>query len=325
MRVFVSGATGFIGGHLAAHLSRQGHEVKTLARPSSDLSLVKQLEIEAVTGDICDYASVERAMRGCEVVCHAAAIQSWGAPRQSTYENVNVKGTENIMRAAVAVGVCHVTYCSTVGVYGKLVEMPVNENTPLRTRGFYHRTKLKGEKLVSDYCERHGITGVTARLTPVFGPRELRWTRVFKDILDQKFRMIGSGATRYQIAHVDDIVRGLALCIETPPSQYDCYILSGEEQPTLMEIFHTIAEEGGVELRVKKFPAAPFKALAAVGHWSSEILSVQIPLMKKIDFFTRNRMYDISKAKNELGFVPRVSLRQNVRQTLAWYREAGYL
>jgi len=131
MKVLVTGATGFVGGHLAETLVGAGYEVKVLARPSSDMSLLKKLNVEIVQGDITDVAAVERAVSGCRHVYHLAAKTSHGRLSRKQYDMVNVKGTDNVARAAMKANVERLVYCSSGGIYGMIQSPPADETKML--------------------------------------------------------------------------------------------------------------------------------------------------------------------------------------------------
>jgi len=325
MKIFISGATGFVGGHLAENLIKENHEIKTLVRKSSDVSFIKTLGVDITYGDITDYASVKAAMEGCELVYHAASSRFSTSIKYPVYYDVNVKGTRNVMHTAIETGVSHVVYCSTVGVYGWSCKIPVDENTPLNPNGLYSKTKLEGERLVSKYCDKYGISAVIARLTSVYGPRDFFWLKLFQDIVKKRFIMIGSGKSHHHITYIDDIVQGLKLCGKMQNSSAKSYIIGSKEIPTVAQIVKTIAEESGVHLQVKKIPAPPFAATYKVFRLLTKGFSTEPLIMRKINFFIKEHMYDISKARNELNYLPKISLREGIKQTLCWYLEYGYL
>lgn len=325
MKIFISGATGFIGGHLSENLIKEGHEIKTIVRESSKVSFIKALGVEMTYGDISDYSSVKTAMKGCEMVYHMATVSSRTNLEYEYYYAVNVKGTDNIMQASLENGVSHVVYCSTTRVYGRLRKIPAEENSPLNPNCFYATTKLEGEKLVSKYCNKYRISGNIARLPPTYGTRNLRWLKLFQEIVNNRLIMIGSGKNYFQITYVDDVIQGLKLCGKKRNSLGECYNIGCEEVPTIAQFINTIAEESDVRLKPAKLPAVPFIVLDAVWQALNKTLSFEPSIMGTIEFFTRERMFDISKAKKDLNFSPKVSLREGVRRMLAWYRENSYL
>ncbi|MBA3556530.1 MAG: SDR family NAD(P)-dependent oxidoreductase, partial [Gemmatimonadales bacterium] len=163
MKVFVTGATGFIGRALSERLIDEGHAVKALARESASISSLEHLDLEIVPGDIRDADVVEKAMDGCEHVYHLAAATSWSRTRPE-YAAVNVEGTRNVARAAWKAGVRRLVYASTVGVYGSLTSPPIDESTPPRPDSRYRETKLAGEEVVLSWQRKERLPVVIARL-----------------------------------------------------------------------------------------------------------------------------------------------------------------
>ncbi len=151
MRVLVTGATGFVGSHLAEALVNQGHEIRALVRQSGDTSLLKKLGVEVAYGDITDAAAVEGAIRGCQYVYHLAAKTARSGVSKKEYYAVNVEGTENVARAAIKANVERLVYGSSAGVYGTTTRTPVDENTKPNPNSYYRESKLLGEKVMLAY------------------------------------------------------------------------------------------------------------------------------------------------------------------------------
>jgi len=147
MKILVTGATGFIGGHLTERLVREGHAVTALVRSGSDTTLLESLGVALARGDLGDYPSLEAAVRGQEVVYHLAAAVSQSAPSRAAYRATNTLGTDRLVRAVVARGVKHLVYCSSVAVHGTPATCPADERAPLRPDYFIYRTKIEGERL----------------------------------------------------------------------------------------------------------------------------------------------------------------------------------
>ena len=146
MRVLVTGATGFTGGHLAQYLAGRGDEVRALVRPPSrarfDRSPLPAKGVIAAEGDLLDAAAVRRAADGVEVGYHIAATYRDAGQPDSAYRAINVEGTRNILEAATAVRVTRVVHCSTGGVHGHIENPPANEDAPFNPGDVYQDTKL---------------------------------------------------------------------------------------------------------------------------------------------------------------------------------------
>lgn len=325
MKIFISGATGFVGSHLSENLIGEEHEIKALVLKPSEVPFLKTLGVEITYGDITDYTSVKKAMRGCELVYHTAATLSSTRCKYSVHHDVNVKGTENVMRAVLETGARHVVYCSTAGVYRRLEKVLSNENSPLNADNFYQISKLEGEKVVTQYCNKHGISSIIARLAPIYGPRDKHWLKFFQDIVNGRFLAIGSGENYIHITYIDDIIQGLKLCGNKQDSVNELYIIGGGDIPTVNQFVNTVVEESGIQQRPKKLPETPFAILNAFSQLLTRQFNIELQIMRGFRHFSKNYMHDISKAKKELNYRPRISLHEGIKRTITWYRENGYI
>ena len=158
MRVFVTGGTGFVGKPTIRRLVEGGHEVRCLVRRTSRTSEVEALGCELTQGDVTDKASVIAGMEGCEWVVNLANVYSFWEPDRSTYRRVNVKGTRNVMEAALEVGVSKVAHVSTLVVWGNTPDAPFTEESPLGTERFteYARSKHEGDEVVWELYRQRG-------------------------------------------------------------------------------------------------------------------------------------------------------------------------
>jgi dihydroflavonol-4-reductase len=167
VRVLVTGATGFTGGHLARALSAEGHGVRALVRDPAAAGDLAAGGIELVGGDLRDRGSLERAVAGVEVVYHIAAIYRQAGVSSDTYRAVNATAVGDLVDAAARAGVRRVVHCSTVGVHGDIEHPPANEDAPLKPGDIYQVTKLEGERLAREAAQRTGVA-VTIVRPPAF-------------------------------------------------------------------------------------------------------------------------------------------------------------
>ena len=326
MNVLVTGATGFIGGHLAERLVADGHGVRTLARPTSDLSVIGPLGVEVRVGDVTRYQDVRDAADGCEVVFHAARVQILGSRSRARFRDVNVVGTENVVRAAREAGVRRLVHCSSISVHGRPRALPIDEETSCRPVTVHGRTKLEAERVVSRLTSEGRPSAAIARLTAVMGPRSPGWLRLFRGILGGRWIVPGRLDPWFHVTDVDDVVQGLLLCAEESDGRgAEVYILGAQRAHRLHEVAGMVAEEGGVELRCLRLPVTPLAWTAGIARAALAPIGIEPRLVHHVDFFARQRLVDSSKAKAALGFRPERSAREAVRRTLDWYRDRGDL
>lgn len=324
--VLVTGATGFTGGHLARYLHGRGHAVRAFVRdPNRGQHLASQgISLEA--GDLRDAGALQRAMRGVDVVYHIAALYREAGLADSVYFDVNAHAVGTLIQTAAAAGVRRVVHCSTVGVHGGVEHPPANEEAPLRPGDVYQRAKVEGERIARDAAARHRIEVVIARPSGIYGPGDRRLLKLFRGVARRRFVVLGSGRIFYHLTYIDDLVEGFRLCGEVPGAAGRTYILAGGEVSTLNELVALIASEAGVPPPRARLPVWPFWLAGAACEAVCAPFGIEPPLYRRrVDFFTKSRAFDISRARAELGFNPRVGLREGVRRTLEWYRAAAWL
>jgi dihydroflavonol-4-reductase len=328
MHVLVTGATGFTGGQLARALRQRGHRVRALVRPRS-LTKAKPLEslgIDIAPGDLTDPASLLPAASGIDVVYHVAATYREAGQPPSVYTEINVDGTRHILEAARAARVRRVVHCSTAGVHGHIERPPANEDAPLAPGDRYQRTKLEGEQIARSYSGRDGLEVAIARPVGIYGPDDTRFVKLFRGIARGHFPMIGSGTAFYHLTYIDDVVEGLRLCGETPAAAGGTYLIAGPQYTTIVDLVAAIARAVNVDPPRFHWPLWPIWIAGAICEAFCVPLRIEPPLYRRrVDFYRKSRAFDISRARKELGFDPRVDLEAGIRRTIDGYRERGIL
>lgn len=324
MRVLVTGATGFTGGHLARALAAGGDWVRALTR--SPAPGLEADGIETVAGDLRDPAALRRAAAGVEVVFHIAAIYRQAGLRDEEYRAVNAAAVRTVIEAAAAVGARRVVHCSTVGVHGDITRPPANEDAPLKPGDIYQVTKLEGERIAREAAERTGVEVVIARPTGIYGPGDRRLLKLFRGVARGRFPVLGSGRIFYHLTYIDDLVAGFRLCGTVGQAAGRTYILAGGEVTSLNELVALVAEAAQVPPPRLHLPVWPFWLAGALCEAVCAPLGIEPPLYRRrVDFFTKSRAFDIARARAELGYAPAVGLREGIARTLAWYRAHSWL
>jgi len=326
LRVLVTGATGFTGGHLARSLRARGYEVRALVRDATRGQALRAEGIELATGDLRDAASIRCAAAGIDVIYNIAALYRQAGLPESAYHDVNAAAVSRVIDAAAAAGVRRVVHCSTVGVHGDVEHPPANEDAPLRPGDVYQVTKLEGERVAREAAARTGVEVVIARPTGIYGPGDRRLLKLFRGVARRRFVILGRGDIFYHLTYIDDLVQGFRLCGEVPAAAGRTYILAGGEVSTLNQLTAVIAEEARVPPPGLHLPVWPFWLAGAACEAVCAPLKIEPPLYRRrVDFFTKSRAFDISRARSELGYAPMVGLRDGIRRTLAWYRAQSWL
>jgi nucleoside-diphosphate-sugar epimerase len=326
VRVLVTGATGFTGGHLARTLARRGNEVRALVRNAKAAGDLARAGITLVDGDLRNRESLAAAAAGAEVVYHIAAIyRQAGLPRE-TYHAVNAAGAAAVVEAAARAGARRVVHCSTVGVHGDVERPPADENAPLAPGDLYQETKLEGERLARETGSRFGIEVVVVRPSGIYGPGDTRLLRLFRGVARRRWVTLGRGEIYYHLTYIDDLVDGFRLCGEHPAAANRTYILAGGEVTTLNALVKLVADGADVAEPRLHLPVWPFWLAGAACEAVCAPFGIEPPIFRRrVDFFTKSRAFDITRARTEIGFAPQVGLRDGIRRTLEWYRAHGWL
>ena len=328
MRVLVTGATGFTGGHLASALARRGHQVRGLVRPASldRADALAGFGMEVALGDLTDAESLVPACTDVDVVYHIAATYRTAGQSAAAYHAVNANGTRALLDAARKAGVGRFVHCSTGGVHGHVERPPANEDAPLAPGDVYQRSKLEGERLARAVGEDGDLEVVVARPIGIYGPGDTRFLKIFRGIARRRFPMLGNGSVLYHLTYIDDLVDGFRLCGETPAAAGRTYILGGPRYTTLAELVRAVAAEFQVPPPRWHVPAWPVWLAGALCEALCVPLGIEPPLYRRrVDFFTKSRAFDTTRARRELGFAPAVDLVEGIRRTAAWYRTEGWL
>lgn len=328
--VFVTGASGFTGSALANALARQGKLVHALVREESNLSLLdKQFlnagQIVLHRGDVRDANSVEAAMQGTSLVYHIAALYRVAKHPDQTYWDVNVDGTRHVLNAAKKLDVKRTLHCSTIGVHGGVDEIPANENSAYAPSDVYQITKLEGEKLAQQAIA-DGQPVTIVRPAGIYGPGDLRFLKLFSMVTSGRFIMFGSGETFMHMVYIDDLVDGMILATESDAGRGQTMILAGKEYVSLNQLVSHVAKATDSASNVWRMPLWPLMTAATLCEFACKPFGFEPPLhRRRAAFFTKDRAFSIERAKETIGYEPKVSLEQGLRSTAQWYREQKLL
>lgn len=327
MKILITGATGAIGGRLAKSLIEDGNDVRALVRSSSNLAELEHLDIEVIRGDLSDPDAIAKAVRGCHKVYHLGGQMLASGVSRRRYFSANVDGTRNIVDACSKVDLDRMVYASSAGVYGLIREPPVSENSVVNPSSAYRESKWLGEESVRRAVAVEKLPAVVVRIPGVVGRGSTTWLGLIRAIATGRFRIIGQGNNHDHAADVLDIVDGLRLCGETPGIDGRCYLIAGQEAVTVNEVVGTIARELELDTEgpPRNLPIKPYRVWNALGEMVYRTFGFELPGIHRYAIFLADKILDISKARRDLGFQPKVSFEESMRQTINWYREMGFI
>ena len=332
MKAFVTGATGFLGSHVARALAAEGAELRLLVRPSSDLHNIENLSAERVTGDLRDPASIEKALSGCEVVFHVAAdYRLWVRNPEQMYRS-NVEGTRTLLEAARRQGVRRVVYTSSVATMGfasngRASEHVTDEESPVSLDdmiGHYKRSKFMAERVAVD-AAKSGLDVVIVNPTTPVGERDVKPTptgRIVLDFLKGKFPAYVE--TGLNLVDATECARGHIQALEKGKTG-ERYILGGENL-TLKQILDRLAAITGLKSPTVKLPYVFAFATGVVDEMVTGRLLRREP-RATIDAVRMGRkmmFVSSAKAERELGW-KMVAVDGALRRSVEWFRANGYV
>jgi nucleoside-diphosphate-sugar epimerase len=323
MKILVTGATGFLAGHLIPALQQRGHAVRALVLPSEDATLLRERGVVVYPGDVRQPDTLTEPMRDADGVVHMAALMATWAPMR-VHHAVHVTGTENVCRAALAASVQRLVHLSSAITYTPGGGRPIEEAFPQEPLHEPHAvTKAEGDKLVQRMIARDDLPAVIVRPEAMFGPNDrINFRRLADRLRAGKGIIIGSGRNAVPFVYVTDVVQGLLLALEHPRALGQAYNVTNDRRMTEEEFLRAIAEEVGGKVPRVHVPYRAMYGAATVAEWIAT-LTKREPLATRhgIQMFGSHNPLSIEKARRELGYEPRVDLRDGIRLAGSWYRE----
>ena len=323
MLAFITGATGFIGSHLAEALHAKGYKLRCLVRKSSNLVWIKHLPIEYVYGDATDREVLKQAVKGADFIFHVAGITK--ARTKEEYFRGNHLSTRYLLDAAIEAnpGLKRFVLISSQTATGP--GMGVTEDTPFHPITTYGISKMEAEKECLKEMGRLPITIV--RPPAVYGPRDKDVFEFFNTMNKGLHPMIGFKDTYVSLVHVSDLVKGIILAAESPKALKQTYFISSERYYNWKEVGDLTSRILGKKAVTIKIPVGLVYVVGAFAEVFSLITRKPALLnFEKIrDIVQEAWTCDIAKAKRELAYAETTGLEEGIKNTVEWYRKEGWL
>jgi len=327
LKAFVTGATGFLGSHVARVLADQGADLRLLVRPTSNLKNLQGLKAETATGDLRDSASLEKAVSGCDSVFHVAAdYRLWVRDPNEMYRS-NVEGTRSILEAARRNGVRRVVYTSSVATIGFRTDgQPADEDSPVSLAhmiGYYKRSKFMAEQVAME-AGRSGMEVVTVNPTTPIGEQDVKPTptgRIVVDFMKRKFPAYVE--TGLNLVDVRECARGHVAAYEKGRTG-ERYILGGEDL-TLKQILDKLGQITGLPSPKVKLPYLFAFAAGVVDEAITGMILRREPraTVDTVRMGKKKMFASSAKAERELGWTI-VPVDGALRRAVEWFRANGY-
>ncbi|MDZ4784878.1 MAG: SDR family NAD(P)-dependent oxidoreductase [bacterium] len=324
--VLVTGASGFVGSNLCAELYSHGYNVRALHRATSNLSSLNGIKIDLHKGDVTDKESIRKAAQGIDTIYHIAAVFREAKHPDSYYFDVNTKGTQNIIEIAEELGIEKVIHCSTTGVHGHVKNPPANEETAFAPRDVYQISKCQAEDLINKAIERGKIKAAIVRPAMIWGPGDKRIFKLFKGIGLGILPIIGNGKTWTHWIMIDDLVRAFRLVGEKNEAMGNTFIIAGDRPVTMSYVYERICKFFGKKPPFLKVPVLPIWIAGAICELICLPLGMEPPLhRRRVDFYTKNRIFDVRKSNLILDFKPSRTFEEEVEYLASWYVQNNWI
>jgi nucleoside-diphosphate-sugar epimerase len=325
-RILITGANGFTGNYFVRYLQERGVPVRAMYYgPDGDPGFTGD-GVESVAGDLRDRESLKRALEGIEVVQNIAALYRPTNVPNSLFFDVNVTGIGNIVELAKEAGVRRFVQCSTIGVHGTVGRTPINEDGPIQPDDHYQETKWLGEELAVKRAAELDLPLSVVRPAGIYGPLEHRFRKITQLVGRRRFLMFGSGETYYHFVHVRDLCDGLLLAGEKEEAIGRRYIIADDHAISIAHFVELLAKGAGVKPPRLRIPYWMLKTAALACEGVCKPFGISPPMhRRRAAWFVSNRTFDITRARRELGYVPRISIEDGVAEMVESFRCAGWL
>jgi len=326
MRVFVTGATGFIGSFLAEELLKKGYQVRCLVRRTSNLRWINDLKVEYHYGSLSDLESLHKGLADCDYVFHLAGLTK--ARTEEEYFIGNYEGTRHLVDAALAYKekIKRFVYVGSQAAAGPSPTLePIAENHTPNPLTFYGKSKLAGEEYVRQHADRIAITII--RPPVVYGPRDTDVLEFFRTVRLGILPQLGKQEKYISLIHVHDLNRGIIMAAENSKTVNQIYYICNRNPYSWNEIAQTtlrILNKKGVRITV---PVFLIKIFAAVSEGIASLTKkpALVNNQKVIEMEQTYWTCSAEKAFRDLGFRNEIDLEQGIRETLTWYKEHKWL
>ncbi|WP_337175555.1 NAD-dependent epimerase/dehydratase family protein [Paludisphaera sp.] len=325
--IFVTGATGLVGGHAVEEALARGHRVKALVRASSDTRKLDEWGVEKVLGDLEDADALARGAEGTDWIFNCAAkVGDWGTLAE--FRRLNVEALRLLLDAAVAAKVGRFVHVSSLGVYEGRDHFGTDETTPPAADSLdaYTRSKTEAEALALKYCKEKGLPVAVVRPGFIYGERDRTvLPKLLTNLRRGTFAYFGSGEQALNCIYVKNLVHGIFLAAESPDAVGETFNLTDGEPVSKRRFVGSVAELAGLPAPKRKIPLKLAKFLATVVEGGARLRGRKdAPIINKAryKFLGLHLDYSIEKARRVLGYAPPYGFDEGIARSMAEHAPA---
>jgi len=321
----VTGASGFIGSHIAENLVKRGQRVRALVRKTSKIDFLESIGAEICYGDLNDAASLREAVKGMDKVFHSAAMVGDWMPKK-TAQKINVEGTKYLLEASLNEGIKRFVFVSSLGVLGMKHHHKTSSDAPrIKANDPYIDTKIDSEALVIDYCQKNKLPFTVIRPGFVFGPRDTKVIpRIVAFLKKEKFVFIGSGSNKVNMVYAENLADAVVDASNSDKAIGQVYNITNDSNMSIMDVVHMISDIWGLKKPNKHVPAPLAYMLCNIMElFAKATKAKKAPLLNKtrLKFLNLNLDFDIEKIKQDLGYDPKINMAEGLIKTKKWIEQ----
>lgn len=330
MRVYITGATGYVGTHLLPRLLKENHEVTCLLRsPETYCNHDLYKRCKLIKGDVTDIKSLRNTMHRMDIVIHLAVATPLTSAREdyNTFYRTNVLGTENVLTECLISEAKRVLCFSSTAAIGTPDTFQLDENTPLNPLNAYGRSKKEADGVVSSFFKKHKLPVLTICFPHIYGPGDrYEFLKIVKMIKKGILPQVGFKPNLLPSVYISDAINAVLLGLEKGKIG-EKYLIADDNPHDIRDIRKFVLNSLGIDRKI--YPFIP----KYIGIWGAYLLEFFFSLVgsvppisaKNIKSITAGRRLSIQKAKKDLGFDPEVGLEDGIKKTIDWYIKEGLL
>jgi dihydroflavonol-4-reductase len=325
MKIAITGASGFVGSHLAEYLINNRHKVSCLVRKTSNLQWLEHLEYKRILGDITDQDSIVDFVRDQDIIVHSAGLTK--ARTEEEYLYSNAKSTEMLLESILKnnPNLKRFFLISSQAAAGPTpTESALNENDPIHPITPYGRSKAKAEEITNHFSEKIPVTII--RPPAVFGPREKDIYTYFK-LIQRGIQPIMGYENKVSIVHIKNLVYGIELAMSSDKAINQTYYITDDGEYTWTDLAQLISKALNKNPIRLKVPSWIIRLVASINSIYSSTFKKAVLLNKEKILEMKQPYWLVSneKAKLELGYKPLLSTEEGINETAGWYLEQGWI